>query len=133
MRGECGRVLLADVQDAARHAVSQVLERQPEIQILAEAKSFGEIFQMADQLRPTVVLMDLHMPDERAVSPEVVKTRLLRYTKHVLAMSVWNDEESQALAMSYGASALLDKSKLASDLMPAIMALSQAESGVAQP
>jgi two-component system, NarL family, response regulator LiaR len=124
MRGESVRVLLADDHDAARHAVSQFLQRQPEIQILAEARSFGEIFQMADQLRPTIVLMDLHMPDERAVSPPVVKARLLQYTKHVLAMSIWNDMESHNLAIRYGASALLDKSKLASDLIPAIMALS---------
>jgi DNA-binding NarL/FixJ family response regulator len=117
------RVLLADDSEMVRRAVSQLLQRQSGIQILGEARSFAEIIRMADDLRPTVVLMDLHMPDEREVSPETIKTRLGRSTKRVLVMSIWNDEESQALAVSYGASALLDKSRLASDLVPAIMAV----------
>jgi two-component system, NarL family, response regulator LiaR len=117
------RVLLADDHDTIRLAVSRLLQAQPEVRVLGEARNFAEIFQMADNLKPTVVLMDLHMPDERIVSPETVKTRLQGSTKHVLAMSIWNDVESQKLAESYGASALLDKSKLTSDLMPAIMAL----------
>jgi DNA-binding NarL/FixJ family response regulator len=117
------RVLLADDHDTIRLAVSRLLQAQPEVRVLGEARNFAEIFQMADNLKPTVVLMDLHMPDERIVSPETVKTRFQGSTKHVLAMSIWNDVESQKLAESYGASALLDKSKLTSDLMPAIMAL----------
>jgi len=35
-------------------------------------------------------------------------------------MSVWTDEETASLAQSYGAMKLLDKSQLASTLMPAI-------------
>jgi hypothetical protein len=38
----------------------------------------------------------------------------------VIAISIWTDEETKALADSYGAVALLDKTKLASDLIPAI-------------
>jgi two-component system, NarL family, response regulator NreC len=127
------RLLLADDSDAFRSAVSQLLHRQPGIHILGEARSFAEIVRMADHLKPTVVLMDIHMPDERDVNPEIVKTRLHDSTRYVLAMSIWNDVESQQLAVRYGASALLDKSKLALNLIPAIMALSQAESSVVQP
>jgi hypothetical protein len=38
----------------------------------------------------------------------------------LLAMSVWNDEETTGLAFTYGAIKLLDKTNLASILMPAI-------------
>jgi DNA-binding NarL/FixJ family response regulator len=116
-------VLLADDSDVIRRAVARMLQAQTGVRILGEARSFAEIFQMAADLKPTVVLMDLRMPDDREITPTLVKTRLQRSAKHVLAMSVWNDEQSKALAESYGASALLDKSTLASDLIPAINAI----------
>jgi DNA-binding NarL/FixJ family response regulator len=117
-------VLLADDSDVIRLAVARMLQAQTGVRILGEARSFAEIFQMAADLKPTLVLMDLHMPDDREINPTLVKTRLERSAKHVLAMSVWNDEQSKALAESYGASALLDKSTLVSDLIPAIMQFS---------
>ncbi len=117
-------LLLADDSDVVRRAITQMLQRQPGIQVLGEATTFAQIFHMAAALKPAVVLMDLHMPDERQLSPELIKTQLQSSAKHVVAMSVWNDEESKALAVSYGALALLEKSKLAADLVPTIMTLS---------
>jgi hypothetical protein len=76
---------------------------------------------MAAELRPDVVLIDLHMRDAREFGPAFTKSRLLGYAKHVLAMSVWIDGESSALATVYGAATLLDKSRLASDLIPTIV------------
>jgi len=38
----------------------------------------------------------------------------------VLAMSIWNDNRTKALAHSLGAVTLLDKTKLRTDLIPAI-------------
>jgi hypothetical protein len=52
-------------------------------------------------------------PDGSATRERCIKTRLQSSAKHVVAMSVWNDEESKVLAVSYGALALLEKSKLA--------------------
>jgi hypothetical protein len=51
----------------------------------------------------------------------MTKSRLLGCAKHVLAMSVWVDQESTALAIHYGPARLLDKSRLASDLIPTIV------------
>jgi DNA-binding NarL/FixJ family response regulator len=123
MRDAIG-LLLADDSDVIRRAVAQMLQAQTGVRIIGEARSFAEIFRMVADLKPTVVLMDLHMPDDREINPTLVKTRLQLSTKHVLAMSFWNDEQSKALAESYGASTLLDKSTLASELIPAIMQFS---------
>lgn len=45
--------------------------------------------------------------------------------RRVLAMSFWNDEESKALANSYGAEVLLDKARLGLELVPAILSYHQ--------
>jgi two-component system response regulator NreC len=123
MRDAIG-LLLADDSDVIRRAVAQMLQAQTGVRILGEARSFAEIFRMVADLKPTVVLMDLHMPDDREINPALVRTQLQLSAKHVLAMSFWNDEQSKALAESYGASTLLDKSTLASELIPAIMQFS---------
>jgi len=68
--------------------------------------------------------MDLHMPDENAITPQEVKSRL-SYDFRVLGMSVWNDEETKELAENLGAVVLLDKMDLASTLIPTIMQLSR--------
>jgi len=114
------RVLLADDADIIRNVVTQMLGTQPEIRILGEAKTFAETLKMTATLKPDVVVMDVHMPGERDFDPNFIKVELLSSAKHVLAMSLWNDDESKAVAQSYGASALLDKSTLASTLIPAI-------------
>ena len=40
-------------------------------------------------------------------------------------MSVWNDEDTKALAATFGADNLLDKMRLADDLVPAVMKIAQ--------
>jgi DNA-binding NarL/FixJ family response regulator len=124
MKDKIVRLLLADDADAMRGAIRQVLSAQPGITLLGEARSFGEIMRMTATLKPDVVVMDIHMPGERDFAPDLIKTQLLSSARHVLAMSVWNDDESKSLAQSYGAATLLDKSTLASELVPTILQFS---------
>ena len=52
-----------------------------------------------------------------------VSEGLRAYEAAVLAISVWNDEDTRALAQSDGASTLLDKMRLGQDLVSAVMKL----------
>jgi hypothetical protein len=72
------------------------------------------------ELKPRVVLMDLHMGDESAFTPDFIKSKLLASARCILAMSLWRDAETAELSEAYGASLLLDKSNLHSELIPAI-------------
>jgi len=118
-------LLLADDSDATRRAIKLLLAAEPNIEIVAEAVSFADVVRMSTTLKPDVVVMDLHMRDERDFDPARTKSHLLSCTKRVLAMSIWIDEESRTLAADYGAIALLDKTRLASELVPAIIQVSQ--------
>jgi hypothetical protein len=69
------------------------------------------------------VVLDLHMPDEKEFNPAFVRSRVGDAGAQLLAMSIWNDDEAQALAASYGAVALLDKATIASILVAAILQL----------
>ena len=116
------KVLVADDSAILRHAIRNVLATQPEIELVGEAANFTQAIQMANALTPHVIVMDLHMPDENSISPLNVKSQLNRGAR-TLAISIWTDEDAQALALMLGAVTLLDKAELGSTLIPAIVQL----------
>ena len=115
-------LLLADDANSIRSAIRHILETEPAVELIGEAVNFPQTLEMCAELRPTVLLLDLHMPGEQ-FEAEHVKARLLDCAKHVLALCAWDDQESRTLASLYGAEILLDKSELALKLVPAIMAV----------
>lgn len=114
------RVLLADDSDVMRRAIRLLLESHTKIKLVGEALDFVQAIQMTNELKPQVILMDLHMPKGRYLD---VKSHLNLSTSQLLAISLSNDEEATILAQSFGATALLDKADLYNALVPAIMKL----------
>jgi len=106
-----------------RKALRTLLGGAPEIEMVAEAKNFAESLSLTRQFKPDVVILDLHMPDSSYLTPMNVSEGLHAYRAAVLAISVWNDEDTRALACSYGASELLDKMYLGKELIPAVIKL----------
>jgi two-component system, NarL family, response regulator NreC len=118
------KVLLADDSEIMREAIKKLLEDEPRIQIVGEASSFGSAMQLVADLKPDVLLLDLHLPQKRELPAPMVKSQL-NCIKNTLAISFANDEEARSLAASYGAAALLDKMSLYDELLPAIMRLGE--------
>jgi DNA-binding NarL/FixJ family response regulator len=114
------KVLLADDNEVVRGAIRRLLGQEAGIELVGEAATFGQTIQMANDLKPQVVVLDLHMKDEEALTPEDVKRALDCRETRIVAISIWNDEETKALAESSGAFALVDKMMLASELIPII-------------
>lgn len=113
------RVLIADDNHLMRSAIRRILEDEPRIVVAGEAATFAKTIQMIGDLKPEVLLLDLHMAEKRAFTPELVKSQLGCVC--TLAVSFSNDDEARQLAESYGAVALLDEMKLFSEMIPAIL------------
>jgi two-component system response regulator DevR len=111
-------VLLADDHELMRKAIASLLAGNPEIEVVAEAASFTQTMELLTNLHPKIIVLDLHMGDERLVSPSLVKSCL--NGSRLLAMSIWTDDEAKSLAETFGAVTLLDKTNLATQLIPAI-------------
>jgi len=116
------KVLLADDTQIMRQAIRRLLDAQPGIELVGEAADFAQTIQMANDLKPQVIVMDLHMPNDSNLTPRDVQSRL-HQSSRLLAISIWNDEETKALAKRFGAAALLDKTDLGKKLIPAIRQL----------
>lgn len=120
------KVLLADDCDFMRRAIRRTLEEEPKIKVVGEAANFAKTMQLIADTKPDVLLLDLHLPEERHFAPEMVKSQLVSVEK-VLAISIANDDEARKLAESYGADALLDKLNLYNEMIPAIMRCSNTQ------
>src|SRR4029077_7837190 len=93
-----------------RKAIARLLTGDPEIQIVAEAISFTQTMQLTSKLRPQVVVMDLHLSDEKDATPSQVKSCLAG--SRLLAMSISQDDVTKTLTKTFGAVLLLDKANL---------------------
>jgi len=111
-------VLLADDSDAMLKAM--FLEEDPRIEVVGEASTFAETMQMIADCKPDVLLLDLQIPEARGFTPAFVRSQLVS-VDCTLAVSFSNDSAAKALAESYGASSLLDKMNLYSEMIPAIL------------
>jgi DNA-binding NarL/FixJ family response regulator len=109
-------LLLADDHCSMRAALRRIIESDSRFSLVGEAANLGEALARSERLRPALLLLDLHMPDQKAYKPASVKTQLKSSCGCVLAMSIWCDPDSEQLARSYGALRLIDKSNLGTEL-----------------
>jgi pilus assembly protein CpaE len=118
-------ILLADESDILRGTIRRFLSYfESEIKLLGEAPTFFEAVQMAQKLRPQILLMDLLLYSFQ-MSAEELKTRLPHTL--LLAMSFTVDDKAKILADSMGAIALVDKMAIVSDLVPSILRIASPE------
>jgi DNA-binding NarL/FixJ family response regulator len=69
-------VLLVDDAEVIRRTVKNFLATESAIKVLGEASNFREALSQAKALKPDVILLDLHMPDQVEFKPELIKSQL---------------------------------------------------------
>ena len=117
----CVRVFLADDADVTRRAIQRLLSNREDISVVGEASTFYETIEKTSELHPDLIILDLNLPDRNHIAPSEAK-RLLNGAK-VLAITLSTDDLKEELLASVGAVRLLDKMKLANELIPAILEL----------
>lgn len=118
MNKEC-RVLICDDHAEFRDLVKAILRRQPNIDIVGEASDGQECIEQALQLRPDVVLMDLHLPELNGLE---ATRRIRRASKRikVLILSADSGEDVVSPCRKAGASGYVQKYRSLSELGEAI-------------
>lgn len=120
------KAILADDANVMRTAISRLLKDCQAVEVVAETDSFCGLMRLIAECRPDIVVMDVHMRDEGNVSVAEIKSTLKGCP--VVAISLWKDGETKARADAFGACRLLDKSLLATELIPTIQQYASRES-----
>jgi DNA-binding NarL/FixJ family response regulator len=112
-------VLLADDHNIVRQGLKALLTAESDITVVAEAQSGREAVQLAAQLHPEVVIMDLAMP---LLNGWEATRQILKGTPSakILILSTYNGVDHIRQAIAAGAAAYLIKQTAASDLVKAI-------------
>ena len=121
------RILLADDHAIVRDGVRALLEKQTDMEVVAEACDGREAVQLAEEYLPDVVVMDLGMPNLNGID---ATRRIL--TAHpqtaVVILSMHQDESYVLRSLKAGAKGYLLKDSLRSDVLEAIRAVAQGRS-----
>jgi len=69
------KVLLADDHKIIRDGLRSLIERHPEMEVVGEADNGRTTIQLARELEPDVVIMDISMPDLNGIdaTQQIVK------------------------------------------------------------
>jgi DNA-binding NarL/FixJ family response regulator len=112
-------VVVADDSEAVRRAIRVTLQQEPDIQIVGEAEDFTTAVRLANELRPRILVLDLHMPDQFEFISTSFRS-LLPNECRIIAVSIWDDDETKDVAQQIGAEKFLEKMELGNRLIPAI-------------
>jgi len=113
------RVLVADDHAIVRRGLTQSLERDPDIKVVAEASNGREAVDKALESQPDVALMDIFMPVYSGLEATAALATQLPQTK-VLILTVSENEGDIFQAMELGAHGYLLKSASIDDIVAAV-------------
>ena len=120
------KVLIADDHVFYREGVRAFLENEPDIEVVGEAGDGEEVLAKATELKPDVILMDLKMPGINGIEA----TRRIYETDSeigVLALTMFDDDDSVFAAMRAGARGYLLKDAGKNQVVRAIVAVKGGE------
>ena len=112
-------ILVADDHEVVHQGISLILQARPEWHICGRANNGAEAVQMARELKPDAIIMDVTMP----VMNGLEATRKIAKLPEVLPIIVFTMHESPGLAESVqaaGGRGLVLKSRAAQDLIEAL-------------
>lgn len=113
------RILLVDDHPLLREGVASVVERQSDMQLVAEATDGEQALALYRQMQPDITLMDLQMPGMggieaiRAITGEFPQAR-------IIVLTTYRGDVQALRALKAGAMGYLLKSMLRKDLLDTI-------------
>ncbi|HET7078778.1 MAG TPA: response regulator transcription factor [Chloroflexia bacterium] len=102
------RVLIVDDHPIFRHGVRYTLEASGEFEVVGEAADGQKAIQVAEQLNPDVMLVDINLPGLNGLEVARVVRRRLPQTALII-LTVYEDDEQLFNAIKVGAAAYSPK------------------------
>jgi two-component system response regulator NreC len=120
------KILLVDDHSLVRHGFRMILAAQPDMEVAGEAGNGREAVELAQKLKPDVVVMDVAMPELNGIE---ATRRLIEAAPRarVLALSMHKDAVYVREILRAGARGYLLKDSVDADLIAAVRAVAKGE------
>ena len=121
------RILIADDHPLLREALCQVFSNQKDMEIVGQAGNGEEAIDLASQLKPDILVMDIMMPkfDGLEASRQIKK---ITPNIAILILTAYDDDNYVLGLLEAGATGYLMKSAKGQDLVEAVRAVRAGES-----
>jgi DNA-binding NarL/FixJ family response regulator len=114
------RVLLADDDGLVRAGMSMIIDTADDIDVVGEAATGSEAFEMTLRLRPDVVLMDIQMPDGDGIAATRKITDAGECLAKVIVVTTFELDQYVFESLRAGASGYLLKRSRPAELLDGI-------------
>ncbi len=113
------KLLIADDYEAVRKNIRSFVDRDPDIEVVAEAQDGKTAVELALKLSPDVVLLDINMPELSGIE---AAGKILSHdpAARVIIMSTRSEKTFVEAALEAGARGYVLKTSIVDDLVPAI-------------
>jgi DNA-binding NarL/FixJ family response regulator len=113
------KILLADDHQIMRDGLRSLIEKQPGMEVVAEAENGRTAIKLTRKVKPDVIVMDINMPDLNGIDATRQIVGEFPGTK-VVAFSMHADQQFVAGALKAGVSGYLQKDSAFEELARAI-------------
>ena len=124
---EAIKILIADDHPVVREGLFAMLSREPDFEVVGEAKDGVEAVNKANEVGPDVVLMDLRMPELDGVEA-INQIKFAKPETGFIILTTYSDDEYIFRGIEAGARAYLLKDAPRDELFRAIRAVHRGES-----
>ncbi len=116
------RLLIADDYDVMRENIKSFVVKQPDIEVVGEAKDGETAVELAKKLSPDVVLMDISMPKLSGI--EAAGSILSNNAAaRIIILSTHSNKRFVEAGLKAGVSGYVLKTSIFDDLIPAVRAV----------
>ena len=123
------RVLLVDDHQIVRVGFRRLIETTSDIRVLAEAQSGEESYQLVNDLRPDIIIMDINMPGIGGLEA-IGRLRKRNVKEKIIALTVHETEPFPSRVLAAGAQGYLSKRCAPQELIQAIRKVHRGETFV---
>ncbi len=113
------RVLIADDHPIFRHGLTQLLNQQTGIQVIAQAANGVEAVTLTKELKPEVVIMDMVLPDMNGIEA-IKEIKAFLPGTAILILSAYDYEAYTVASLQAGASGYILKDSLIDEVVESV-------------
>ena len=122
------RVMLADDHPVARAGIRKFLSKATDIDVIAEASDGNQALELAKQLVPDVLLLDVELPGIKGVEVARELQAMGSPTK-ILVLSTYDDKQFIFGLLGNGAAGYLTKEEVPETIVDAVRGVARGEKG----